>query len=118
MRNILTLNVIGTLYKPAQLRSGTRNYVSFSLPVETGYGDKKETVWCNVSWFGTFAEKKYSKMIKGTEVVVSGNLTGTKEGSLFINASSVEIRKYGEQESFNDEIGDLFHEDDEMPDLF
>ena len=46
---------------------------SFSLAIDDGYGEKKSTIWLNVSTFGKLAET-VKDMKKGTLVLIEGRL--------------------------------------------
>ncbi len=46
---------------------------SFSLPVESGWGDNKKTAWVSCKLFGDRAEKLAQYLTKGSQVTVTGN---------------------------------------------
>lgn len=46
---------------------------SFSLPVESGWGDNKKTAWVSCKLFGERAEKLSQYLTKGSQVTVTGN---------------------------------------------
>lgn len=46
---------------------------SFSLPVESGWGDNKKTAWVSCKLFGERAEKLAQYLTKGSQVTVTGN---------------------------------------------
>ena len=45
---------------------------SFSLPVESGWGDNKKTAWVSCKLFGDRAEKLAQYLTKGSQVTVTG----------------------------------------------
>lgn len=45
---------------------------SFSLPVESGWGDNKKTAWVTCKLFGDRAEKLAQYLTKGSQVSVTG----------------------------------------------
>lgn len=45
---------------------------SFSLPVESGWGDNKKTAWISCKLFGDRAEKLAQYLTKGSQVTVTG----------------------------------------------
>lgn len=45
---------------------------SFSLPVESGWGDNKKTAWVTCKLFGERAEKLSQYLTKGSQVSVTG----------------------------------------------
>lgn len=46
---------------------------SFSLPVESGWGDNKKTAWVTCKMFGERAEKLAQYLTKGSQVSVTGS---------------------------------------------
>ena len=46
---------------------------TFSLPVESGWGDNKKTAWVSCKLFGDRAEKLAQYLTKGSQVTVTGN---------------------------------------------
>ena len=46
---------------------------SFSLPVESGWGDNKKTAWVTCKVSGDRAQKLSQYLIKGSQVTVSGS---------------------------------------------
>ena len=54
-------------------QSGTK-YCSFSLATNTGYGDKKQTDWHDVTAFGKLAELCEQLIDKGTMIYLEGRI--------------------------------------------
>lgn len=82
---------------------------SFSLAVDDGYGEKKSTIWLNVSTFGKLAET-VKDMKKGTLVLVEARLVhengsprlykksdGSSGASFEVTASTVRFLSAREQ---------------------
>ncbi|MDT8372237.1 MAG: single-stranded DNA-binding protein [Gammaproteobacteria bacterium] len=99
--NILT--VTGRIGRDAEYRSFPNGggVLSFSLAINTGYGDKQKTMWLRANIFGKRAEgglRNY--LVKGQEVAVSGELseneftdknTGETKKTLEINVNNIEL---------------------------
>ena len=72
---------------------------SFSVAVNSGYGDNKVTSWANCTLWGKQAESLEPYLLKGVSVGISGELTlrsydnkdGTKGTSLDVRVSSVTL---------------------------
>lgn len=66
---------------------------SFSVAVNSGYGDKAVTSWINCNLWGKQAESLAPYLLKGTKVAVSGEFTlrpyTTKEG---VEKTSADVR--------------------------
>jgi single-strand DNA-binding protein len=70
--------MVGRIGKDAELRSaknaaGTK-LSNFSLAVETGYGERKKTLWIDCVVWGTQAEALTPYLVKGKQVAVLGEL--------------------------------------------
>jgi len=67
---------VGRLGSDATLRmttSGTA-VLSWSMAVDTGYGDRKETLWIDCALFGQRAESLRDHLRKGRQVAVVGEI--------------------------------------------
>lgn len=74
-----TYNAIGRIGKDAAVRSaGSRQVTGFSLAVDSGFGDKKQTLWLDCSWWGERGAKVAEYIRKGDRLGVTGEL-GTRE---------------------------------------
>lgn len=73
-------SVIGRVGKDAQTRftQGGDAVTGWSLAVDSGYGDKKQTLWLDCSLWGKRGEKVAQYITKGAQVGVTGEL-GTRE---------------------------------------
>src|SRR5690606_7406434 len=73
-------NAIGRVGKDAQTRftqSGDP-VTGWSLAVDSGYGDKKQTLWLDCSLWGKRGERVAEYITKGSQLGVTGEL-GTRE---------------------------------------
>ena len=64
----------GNLGKDAEMRftpTGTA-ILNFSLPIDIGFGEKKETMWVRCAMFGDRAQKLAEHLTKGKGVMVTG----------------------------------------------
>jgi len=64
----------GNLGKDAEMRftpTGTA-ILNFSLPIDIGFGEKKETLWVRCAMFGERAQKVAEYLVKGKGVQVVG----------------------------------------------
>ena len=64
----------GNLGKDAEMRftpTGTQ-ILNFSLPIDIGFGEKKETMWVRCAMFGERAQKLAEHLTKGKGVQVVG----------------------------------------------
>lgn len=91
----------GNLPRDAEQRfltNGT-SIVSFSVGVDSGFGDKKKTTWVRASIFGDRGGKLLDYLKKGQLVGVTGEVTmneytnkeGVKQSSLEVRVSDVSL---------------------------
>ena len=76
----LFVNTLGTLGGDPVLRQpekGQRGnpFATFSLAVDTGYGENKQTLWLDCCVYGPRAKAILDWVHKGDQLVVHGNLT-------------------------------------------
>ena len=72
---------------------------SFSVAVNSGFGENKVTTWANCTLWGKQAESLEPYLLKGVTVGISGELTlrkyenkdGTKDSNLDVRVSSVTL---------------------------
>ena len=55
-----------------------RQVTGWSLAVEKGWGDNKQTIWLDCSLWGERGVKLAASLVRGTQIAVSGEL-GTRE---------------------------------------
>ncbi len=98
--NVFTFS--GSLPRPAEQRrtQSDKAVVSFSVPVDAGFGDKKTTTWVDCTIWGKKAESRLHEYLKkGTFVVVTGEAKletftkkdGTNGAKLAVNVSEVTL---------------------------
>lgn len=73
-------NFIGRVGKDAVIRhtQGGKAVTGWSLAVDRGWGDNKQTVWLDCSWWGERGTKVADYITKGSQLGVTGEL-GTRE---------------------------------------
>lgn len=86
----------GRLAADPELKTlGANDLLSFRLPVDDGFGDKKTTTWMSCSLWGKRAATLAPMLAKGSFVVVNGSISTRlwtdKEGK---ERTSVELRVY------------------------
>ena len=89
---MINISFIGTLGKDAEIRdAGSTKVINFSVAVNTGWGDKKTTIWLECAKFGDkTAIAEYLK--KGTKVYIGGEpslRTWEKDGK---HGASISVR--------------------------
>jgi single-strand DNA-binding protein len=88
MKNITILGNVGKT--PETREAGSGSVTGFSIAVSDGYGDKKTTIWFDVSVWGKRGEVIANNVSKGDKLCVTGDLS-TREYNgktyLTINAS-------------------------------
>ena len=73
MKNIV---IAGNLTKDAELRdAGSSKVLGFSVAVNSGWGDKKTTIFFDCSLWGKRGESLADMMRTGTKVAVSGDFS-------------------------------------------
>ena len=91
-------NAIGRVGKDAVVRqtSNGESVAGWSLAVDSGFGDKKQTLWLDCSLWGKRAEKVADYITKGSQLGVSGEL-GTREhdGKTYLTLRVAEVTLIG-----------------------
>lgn len=66
----------GRLGRDAELRytQDSKPVLNFSLAVDTGWGDKKETLWVDCALWGERGEKLQPHLVKGKQLTLSGDI--------------------------------------------
>ena len=67
--------LVGNLGKDAELRllpNSGKPILNFDLPIDIGFGEKKETMWVRCAMFGERAQKLAEHLTKGKGVQVVG----------------------------------------------
>lgn len=87
--------IAGALGRDAEVRDVNGNDVcQFSVAVDDGFGEKKTTIWFDVSRWGKGASGLANVLAKGSRVAVSGELTTREHNSktyLQVRADKVTI---------------------------
>lgn len=95
-----TITVSGNIGKDAETRqAGNDNVCSFSVGVQQGWGDKKSTNWFRCNLWGKRGDNLQPYLLKGTKVVVQGELTiGEYQGKaqFDIRVNEVEMMSKGD----------------------
>jgi single-strand DNA-binding protein len=93
-----SFNAIGRTGKDAQTRytQGGKAVTSWSLAVDTGWGDNKKTVWLDCSLWGERGEKVAQYLTKGAQVGVQGEIgTRDHEGKTYITLNVANVTLVG-----------------------
>jgi single-strand DNA-binding protein len=89
-----------TIAEIYQLCSGGEPVTGFSLAVDSGYGDKKQTLWLDCSAWGKRWEGVTPYLVKGAQVSVQGELgTREHEGKTYITVDVKEVKLGGKGEA-------------------
>lgn len=94
---MLQLTVAGRVGRDAEYRTaGSGELCSFSIAGESGYGDKKQTIWIDVTRWGKGAEGLAKHVKKGTSVAVTGELsTREHDGKTYIQVRADKVTLLG-----------------------
>lgn len=73
-----------------------KSVTGFSAAVDSGFGDKKKTIWIDCSAWGERWEKVAPYLVKGTQVMINGELgTREHEGKTYITVDVKELKLVG-----------------------
>ena len=100
-------NFSGRIGRDAEVKytAGGTAILVFAVAVDTGYGDKKETMWIDCSVFGKRAESSLVELIrKGAVVVCNGEASlntyqttgGEFRANVRCNINNVDIAKFAD----------------------
>lgn len=99
-----SFNAIGRVGKDAVTRftQGGDPVAGWSLAVDSGYGDKKQTLWLDCSLWGKRAEKVAEYITKGSQLGVTGEL-GQREhdGKTYLTLRVGEVTLIGGRQESN-----------------
>jgi len=93
-----SLTIAGGLGKDAVTRSTQDGdkVTGFSVGVSEGFGDKKRTIWFDVSMWGNRGEKLAQHLTKGSRVAVTGDLsTREHEGKTYLTLRAADVTLMG-----------------------
>lgn len=99
------LTIAGNIGKTAVTRNaGSGTVTGFSVAVQDGFGDKKRTLWFDVSMWGQRGEKLAQYLTKGSKVVASGDLsTREHDGKTYLTLNAQEVTLMGGGQERQDE---------------
>lgn len=73
-----------------------KGVTGFSAAFDTGWGDKKSTVWLDVSGWGERYEKVSAYLTKGSQVLLEGDIgTREHEGKTYITLTLTDLKLIG-----------------------
>ena len=88
------LTIAGNIGKSAELHTigSGEKVASFSVAVDDGFGDKKRTLWFDVSIWGKRAETLAPMLVKGGKVCVTGDMsTREHDGKTYLTLRSSDV---------------------------
>lgn len=94
----INFNDVGRIGKDAVTRhTGNGDPVAgFSLAVDSGYGEKKQTIWLDCSAWGKRWEGVTPYLVKGAQVSVQGELgTREHEGKTYLTLRIADLKLVG-----------------------
>ncbi len=92
-------NIIGRVGKDAEIRqAGNKPVANWSVAVDHGWGDNKQTIWVDCALFGDRAGKLADFIRKGDRIGVTGEM-GTREynGKTYITLNVRDVTLLGEK---------------------
>lgn len=95
---MISITVAGNAGKDAVAKTtqGGDAFCSFSLPGTSGFGDKEQTVWFDVTKWGKGADGLAKHIVKGTPVTVTGELsTREHEGKTYLQIRADRVKLQG-----------------------
>lgn len=102
MNNLI---IIGRLGKDAEVKTVSgKNVINFSVAIDTGFGDRKETLWIDCAkWGEKTGVAQY--LLKGTQVALTGEVGLRKWDSgaaITLRVSSLELVGGGKQQQYTE----------------
>lgn len=101
-----SLTIAGNIGKSAELRStgNGEKVAGFSVAVDDGFGDKKRTLWFDVSIWGKRAETLAPMLAKGGKVCVTGDLsTREHDGKTYLTLRANDVTLMSARQDRDDE---------------
>lgn len=95
---MITITVAGNAGKDAVAKTtqGGDSYCRFSLPGTSGFGEREQTVWFDVTKWGKGADGLARHILKGTPVTVTGELsTREHEGKTYLQIRADRVKLQG-----------------------
>ena len=123
---MITTTFTGRLGKPAEIREvGITKVINFTVAVDTGYGDKKKTLWIECGKFGDnvkvaeYLQKGQQVLIIGEPDIRTWDSNGKHGASLNVRVDKIELLggKQEGQPTQHAQIGGSSNivEDDDLP---
>lgn len=73
-----------------------KSVTGFSAAFDSGWGDNKKTVWLDCSAWGDRYEKVAPYLLKGSQIVVAGNVgTHEHEGKTYVTLDVTDVKLCG-----------------------
>jgi single-strand DNA-binding protein len=95
MKNITIAGRIGKSAETRQTQQGDQ-VTGFSVAVDEGFGDKKRTIWFDVSFWGKRGASVAQYLTKGAQVTVTGDLsTREHEGKTYLTVRANDLTLQG-----------------------
>jgi len=91
---------IGRLGKDAELQqAGNSQVCRFNIASDTGFGDKKATIWINCSLWGKRGQSLQQYLLKATKVLVIGEVSESEyNGKKYLQLNVNQIEMLGERQ--------------------
>jgi single-strand DNA-binding protein len=99
---MIIVTIAGAAGKDAEAKrtQAGKGFCSFSLAGSVGYGDNRQTVWFDVTKWGEGADKLAARILKGTKVTVSGELSQREHnGKTYLQVRADHVALQGERSS-------------------
>ncbi|MGL5734338.1 MAG: single-stranded DNA-binding protein [Beijerinckiaceae bacterium] len=97
---MLIVTIAGNLGKDAEYKEtqGGKGFCSFPVAATVGYGDKKATVWVDVTRWGEGAQGLTRHLRKGSKVTVIGELsTREHNGKTYLQCRADHVALQGDR---------------------
>jgi single-strand DNA-binding protein len=95
MKNITIAGRIGKSAETRQTQQGDQ-VTGFSVAVDEGFGDKKRTIWFDVSFWGKRGASVAQYLTKGAQVTVTGDLsTREHDGKTYLTVRANDLTLQG-----------------------
>lgn len=97
---MIIVTIAGALGKDAEVKStqGGDQLCAFSLAGSVGYGDRRQTLWFDVTKWGKGADQLAKMLLKGTKVTVSGELSQREyDGKIYLQVRADHVALQGER---------------------
>lgn len=94
---MIIVTIAGAVGKDAEAKrtQAGKGFCAFSLAGSVGFGDNRQTIWFDVTKWGDSADKLAQRILKGTKVTVSGELSQREHNGktyLQVRADHIELQ--------------------------